>query len=355
MLLLIPRKSADVRYFIDDRALELDGVREGPAGRFLRGRGNPADAADVARVLQGTTRSTVRGYDLVISASRPISALLAVGDQVEQRSLVAAHQEGVAHVMDYLERRAFSVRRRELGSDVEEPSRVMSAVAFTHGVNRAGEPHLHDHVLFGSADRERGLSIDRRSLQAHLETADALYHAHLRDAVTRTGRMAWRAFDGRDFVEGIDFGVLALWPGGIERGAAKRSWARHDVVAHWVRQLADRVPTPEVTAPRRTSHIMEHAFGAHLAPRHSISRRHIVAAFANAAMFGATAPEINDAVAHLYPEIEDHRGLSEPQVTRAYALQLEKVREFGPRPIRRGPGREWDQRSREADGVDRSR
>ena len=73
MLRIFIRRSNNVAYFTSDRALELEGVRDGDPGWWLRGAGDTRSDGDVARVFTGTERSLVRGYDLVFAAPRPIS------------------------------------------------------------------------------------------------------------------------------------------------------------------------------------------------------------------------------------------------------------------------------------------
>ena len=330
-------------------------MRPGEAGRFLVGEGNPSSEADVRSVLHGTSRSKVIGYDLIISAARPISSLLAVGTVEEQRSLVALHQAAVADVMRYLEDRALVTTSLAEGVRYEEPSRFSRVVAFTHGINRAGDPHLHDHVLFGSADREQGRAIDRRSLLGHLETADALYHAQLREGLTRLGRLAWRDFQGRDHVEGIDAGTLALWPAHRDRSMPKVAWTRSEAVNHWSRRLHHRLDVPTPTPPPVTTSISEHSFAAHFEGRHSIGRRHLVQAFANAAAFGVAVPEVEQLVSFYYPELADQRGVGEKTITQHAARQLERIRVFGARPVSYELAQQWSQRARERDTSSRTR
>ena len=355
MLHLIPRRTSNVRYFLDDPALELDGPRQGPAGRFVVGHGDITRESDVAGVLRGTSRSTVVGYDLIVSASRPISALLAVGTAEEQRALVGVHHDAVSQVISYLQDRALIVRHSESGYQRDEPARFSSVVAFTHGVNRAGDPHLHDHVLFGSASREFGRVFDRRSLDSHLETADALYHAHIRHGLTSAGVPTWRDFHGRDNVAGIDAGLVALWPPNRDRSLPKVIWTREGILEHWQKQLPNRLDFPTPQPPREVGVISEHAFAAHFEGRHSIGRRHIVMAFANSAPFGAALSQIESVVSHYYPELVDERGVSEKTVTQHYARQLDRVRSFGPRPYDLERAVQWGQRSREREEASRSR
>ena len=109
MLRLLPRRSNDVTYFTNDRAHELDGLRDGEPGWWLRGEGDTRLASDVARALVTSERSAVYGYDLVIAAPRSISVLLAV-DPEHASGVVDAHRASVRSAVAYLEERALVVR-----------------------------------------------------------------------------------------------------------------------------------------------------------------------------------------------------------------------------------------------------
>ena len=73
MIRLMPRRSNDVTYFTRDAAREIEGLRDGDPGWWLRGGGDTRDPRDVARTFTTSERSKVVGYDLVIAAPRPIS------------------------------------------------------------------------------------------------------------------------------------------------------------------------------------------------------------------------------------------------------------------------------------------
>jgi hypothetical protein len=209
----MPRRSNDVTYFTRDAALELEGLRGGGPGWWLRGEGDTRDPSDVSRVLVTSERSKVVGYDLIVAAPRPISILLAI-DPDHGAGVIGAHRASVRATMDYLEDRALVVRDRRNGHDREESATWESVVAFTHGVNRHGEPHLHDHVLVGAQPEGHSNVLDSRALFAHALAADALYRASLRhELASRTRWTAWRSFEGIERVDGLDEGYRALWWG----------------------------------------------------------------------------------------------------------------------------------------------
>lgn len=355
MFKLIPRRSTDVRYFLDDPARELEGVRSGGPGRFLIGEGDPTHRDDVSGVLRGTSKSEVVGYDLVIAAPRPISVLLATEPDDVAITLVRAHQDAVQRALSYLQERAIVVRERHQGRDVEVSAPLDAAVGFTHGVNRAGEPHLHDHVLIGSTSRTVGRAFDRRVVTAHLPTADALYVADIRHAMTSHGTPMWRTFDGRIRVAGVDEGVLGLWPGVGGLRGEKRDWTRAALREKWSSQLADVIPIRSYEPPEMKRWVNEHSLGAEIELRHSISRRHLLAAWANGAAFGVPIDTLNSLMATYYPTLEHDFGLGEYQVARSDAIPWRLIREYGPRPLDLADARLWVHRVRERDERSRSR
>src|SRR5271155_4282654 len=143
MLRLFVRRSNDVTYFTNDAARELDTLREGGPGWWLRGSGDVRDARDVEQVFTTSERSRVVGYDVVVAAPRPVSILVAI-DPGQAGQVVAAHRASVKASMHYLEERALVVRDRRAGEDRDVAATWQRVVSFTHGLNRHGEPHLPD-------------------------------------------------------------------------------------------------------------------------------------------------------------------------------------------------------------------
>ena len=332
MIRLFVRRSTDISYLTNDEAGELDGPRDGPA-LWWPGRGSPDTAPE--QVLGSRRRGSVVGYDLVVAAPRALSTLLGVGNNEEQRALVASHRGAVAASLDYLEERALVVRRTILGDAETMCTHWSSSVGFTHGINRAGEPHLHDHVLVPAQAKEYPLAIDGRALQSHLLAADALYRAQLRDAIgATTFRSAWRSFGGIEYVSGIDEGVRMLWPGRAADRLDKKMWSRAETVAQWRDDLKSYEAGPEVKMPTRArDRLNEHAFGAALESRNEIRRSDLVAAWANSATFGATAASVLLSVDHWYPELAKDHGLDGELISRTRARCAQEVSEHGARAL----------------------
>ena len=333
MLRVLVRRTTDVDYFTLDGAHELDGIRDGGPGWWLRGDGDTRVSSVVERVLTGTRRSAVCGYDVVVAAPRPISVLLAV-DAEHAVGVVAAHRRAVRAAVDYLEWHALVVRDRRGGEDLDLPGRWESIVGFTHGLNRHGEPHLHDHVLIGARPAGSVNVLDSRALFAHARAADALYRGALRhELARRTSWRAWRSFDGVEHVDGLDEGYRALWSGHHATKGEKLSWSRQATHDAWAGDASRYEPAGVVVTPRDLRTIDEHRFSAAFEGRDVVARRHVIAAWSNAAVFGHDASNAALCVDALYPGLGEGRGVREALISVRDARQIDLVRRRGPRPL----------------------
>jgi hypothetical protein len=272
---------------------------------------------------------------------------------------VAAHRASVFTAVDYLEEHALVVRDRRGGEDRDGAGRWGGIVSFTHGVNRHGEPHLHDHVLVGALPEGSRTVLDSRALFAHLVAADALYRASLRhELAERTPWTAWRSFEGVERVVGLDEGYRALWGGHHSDRGEKLHWQRRDAVGQWSEDR-DRFQSLGVIEPpsRGRSTLDEHGFAGALEGHHDVARRHVITAWSNAARFGQSPAAVTRAVDSLYPELSGARGVREPSISVRAARMTARVREQGARPLETPDFDRWRQRSRDEsrDRSERSR
>lgn len=358
MIRVVARRTNDVSYFTNDPARELDDIRDGSAGWWLRGRGDTSDPRDVGSVLGTTERSAVQGYDIIVAAPRPISILIAV-DPEHGAGVVAAHRESVNAAINYLEEHSLVVRDRRGGEDRDEKGRWRSIVSFTHGVNRHGEPHLHDHVLVGAQPEHSRTVLDSRGLFAHALAADALYRASLRHELSeRSPWTAWRSFNGVEHVAGLDEGYRALWGGHHPERGEKLHWERRDARETWSldqqRFSAEGVMDPPT---RHRTTLDEHGFAGAFEGRIEVARRHVVEAWSNAARFGQDHTALTNAVNDLYPQLTGGGGVREPTISVREARMTALVRQHGERPLEGRDFAAWRQRSRDLsrDRSDRSR
>ena len=328
VLRMFARRSDEVAYFTTDRASELEGLRDGPAGWWLRGHGDLEHDDDVARVFARTPRASVVGYDIVIAAPRPVSILLAL-DLEHAPAVIAAHRVSVRAAMDYLEERALLVRRQRDGEREDVPARWERVVSYTHGINRHGEPHLHDHVLVGARPLGCDTVLDSRSLSVHATAADALYRSSLRHELgSRTPWVAWRSFKGLEHVAGLDEGYRALWGGHHDSRGTKRAWERRDTVATWQRDR-ERFQAAGVVEPRYREGFDWHAYAGAFEGQLNVTRRQVVAAWANAAVLGQSPRATTRAIDRHYPELTRSRGVREMSIGVVRARTLELDRELG--------------------------
>lgn len=315
--------AGDGTYYLEDPALELDALRDGPVGRVLSG---PADSTihAVRALLDVPSTPGPRALDVIVAAPKPVSLLLATEPPGTARRVVELHDRAVAAVCDYLLD----------GAGAEGPSHgARRSVGFTHGVNRLLDPHLHTHVLV-AARAEGATTPGARPLRWQAASADALYLAALRDGLPEAaGRASWLGRSGATMVEGVDLGLVAAMTtprsrdGRLERGGAKQHPSTATVRAHWDAQVAacDGVGLVAIPPPRSTT-IDEYRFAAALGAGR-VGRADVVRAWGAACTFGERPDRLRAAVALAAPELLG--GSRRPAVVVADAVG---VRALGPRP-----------------------
>jgi hypothetical protein len=78
-----------------------------------------------------------------------------------------------------------------------------------------------------------------------------------------------------------------------------------------------------------------------------VTRRQLVAAWANAASFGQAPGDLAMTIDRLYPELRESRGVREVTIAVSRARMIGAVRERGPRPLQVDELTSWAQRDRE--------
>lgn len=208
-------------YYLADLASELGPARQaarGPgldlesgrpgwwtgAGAVGLGLAGPVEARDLAVVLSGRSpatdrhltlrRGAVSGYDLTFTAPKSASVLFALGSPEIAGEVLSAHAGAVEEAMGYVARRAMAVRRGAGEERRLEPVGGVVGAAFTHGVSRALDPHLHTHVVvanLGHGPDGRWTAVDGRGLFAHAQAAGNLYGAELRHRLSVDLGVEW--------------------------------------------------------------------------------------------------------------------------------------------------------------------
>jgi conjugative relaxase-like TrwC/TraI family protein len=99
-----------------------------------------------AHIKANPSRSAVAGYDLTFTVPKSASVLWALGDETVQAAVVDAHRAAIDGVLELVEDR-FLHTRIGAQSCAQVPAQGLIAAAFDHFDSRAGDPHLHTHVV----------------------------------------------------------------------------------------------------------------------------------------------------------------------------------------------------------------
>ncbi len=205
-------------------AKEAPGQWVGSAASQL-GLAGEVDAEELGRVLEhvdpktGTYRLTgsrsvpvVAGFDATFNAPKSVSLLFALGDPEVSNEVRNAHDASQAAALAVLESAACRVRRGQGGQTVLDGDGFVAA-AFRHRTSRAGDPHLHTHVVIAnlghSPSDDRWTALDARPVYSWLSSVGHLYEAQLRWELTCRLGVAWGPVSkGIADVAGIDRDVL---------------------------------------------------------------------------------------------------------------------------------------------------
>ncbi|TDO92382.1 MobF family relaxase [Enemella evansiae] len=151
-------------------------------------------------------RRAVAGFDFTFSIPKSASALWAVADAGTQALIGEAHHAAVAEVVAFMEREVAATRSGATAGDgavAQVDVTGLVATTFDHFDSRAGDPHLHTHVVISNkvqtAFDGKWRSLDGRPMHAAVVALSELHEAVFADHMTRTFGVEWEARDmGRD-------------------------------------------------------------------------------------------------------------------------------------------------------------
>jgi conjugative relaxase-like TrwC/TraI family protein len=379
-------RDRSARYYLADLAGELAAFapRVWPTGTGGRWCGSaapglgcrgPVGSDHIAAVLSGTNPATggrlvarprgVCGYDLTVSAPKSVSVLFALGGPQVAEQVLTAHQASVSEVVQYLEAHALGVRRSGGGERSVIAATGLVGAAFTHGLSRAGDPHLHTHVLVANVAHGvdgRWSAVDGRGFFAHARAAGALYESDLRRRLADEIHVEWMHRGAGFRVAGLEPELLAglssrhaeiraelAARSGSSSRARRVAWA---VTRERKPTAVDAVELSELWHRRATASghrpvdiataldrravpdagIDEHRFAAMLARGHGVARRHVVAAWSESIPNGAQATEVAGCVDQLV-QPSNRVGVTEPvQALRGIVAGPTELELLGPRP-----------------------
>ncbi|MGH9014879.1 MAG: MobF family relaxase [Acidimicrobiia bacterium] len=170
-------------------SLGLAGRVEDDAFRAVLDGSDPRNGERLGRARN----RRVPGYDLTFRAPKSVSLLFGLGDPDLRHEVVRAHEAAVAAALEYLEREAAVSRRGHNGTRRIATTGFIGA-AFRHRSSRAGDPHLHTHVVAANlcqGSDAAWATLDGRQLFIHAKTGGYLYEAALRHELTRTLGVRW--------------------------------------------------------------------------------------------------------------------------------------------------------------------
>ncbi|MGO4785509.1 MobF family relaxase [Cryobacterium sp. W22_MBD10_FK3] len=187
--------------------LGRDPVDGAPLGRAYPEYQRPTDPAPPGSVQETVTRRrAVAGYDFTFSIPKSASVLWGVADAATQSRIVQAHHAAVSEVVAYMEREVAATRTGTTAYDgavAQVDVTGLIATAFDHFDSRAGDPHLHTHVVISNKVQTvldgKWRSLDGRPMHAAVVALSELHESLFADALTRSLGVRWEMRErGRD-------------------------------------------------------------------------------------------------------------------------------------------------------------
>lgn len=197
------------------------------------------------------------GIDATFCAPKSVSLLRAFGDDVVQKAVLDAHNLGVKEALEYVHQHAGYTRVHNKVTGMKDLQRLpgLVAAAYQHETSRAGDPHLHTHVIVPNKQARfdgKLAAIDTDSLWHEAKAGGVIYQATLRRQLTQSIGAEWGPVDphtGMAELVGIDPEVIKAHS---RRSTQLREWADDHLT------LIDGQPTPaqlaaaqKATRPRK--------------------------------------------------------------------------------------------------------
>lgn len=168
-------------------------------------RGRETASIEAEESAKGNRRA-VAGYDYTFSIPKAASVLWAVADAGTQSLIVDAHHAAVAELVAFMEREVAATRAGATpgeGAVAQVDVRGLIATAYDHYDSRAGDPHLHTHVVISNKVQtvldNKWRSLDSRPMHAATVALSELHEAVFADHLTRALGVEWEPRErGRD-------------------------------------------------------------------------------------------------------------------------------------------------------------
>ncbi|MET3944628.1 MobF family relaxase [Corynebacterium mucifaciens] len=181
-------------------------------GAGVRGWFNKAVAPSGVKLGRAPGVRGVPGFDLTFCAPKSVSIIWGLSqDAAVRRAVDVAHARAVESALGYLAEHAGYTRRAD-GVDrsvmVVDRLEGLSGVRYEHRTSRAGDPHVHSHVLLANkqlcADG-KWRTVDGVGLFHEARAAGTIYQAVLREELsTRLGVRWAEVSNGCAEIKGLD-------------------------------------------------------------------------------------------------------------------------------------------------------
>jgi conjugative relaxase-like TrwC/TraI family protein len=208
--------------------------------------GGEADPEVVARWLdegcapngecgRGFSKSSVHGFDLTFCAPKSVSLLRALrGDDVTAKAVLDAHNAAISEALEYLAQHAGYSRIHNPVTGEKDLIRLpgVVAAAYQHETSRAGDPHLHTHVLVPNRQPRadgRLVSLDGTSLYHEARAAGMIYQATLRRELHVSLGVEWAPVDPSTGMAEIAAFTPASVRAWSRRATQLREWATNNL------------------------------------------------------------------------------------------------------------------------------
>ncbi|MFJ7212680.1 MobF family relaxase [Amycolatopsis sp. NPDC098790] len=135
-------------------------------------------------------KSAVSGVEAVFSYDKTLSIAWAAASPAGRKRIVGMARQAALDTVTYIERNIAYTRRGNMGEAQVDVNGITAAM-FEHWDSRAGDPHLHFHVLISSkvqrSDDGEWTALDLRTMFAATVTASEYFDNRLRDLFRAEG------------------------------------------------------------------------------------------------------------------------------------------------------------------------
>lgn len=147
------------------------------------------------RITAARSAPSVVAFDATFCAPKSVSVLHGLGSPEVAAAMRDAHDASVVAALAVLEDEASRGRRGHGGVEIVDGDGFVAA-AFRHRTSRAGDPHLHTHVVISNlvhGPDDRWTALDARPLYHWAKTVGYLYEAQLRHELSQRFGAEWTA------------------------------------------------------------------------------------------------------------------------------------------------------------------